>query len=580
MNAADAVLLGALLFGVVVLVLAMMTNLTQQERKLEAEIVRDVTALDRFVDIGVVLRTVVADPDGEELLEGKPLLRVIRQRTFGGIVDTKAAQPFICAPTRDPVVWHCSEEQETIILHADSDPLGQLVYGSEGGGKTVALAMWHYFRWLEHLGEGRQGGQTAPTGDRLDLVRKEMFALYRPTWFHHHVADDIIEFCDGTSIRLKSTYQQSKSGGSPIQGFNWSWAGRDEGQDQVERHEDIEQRGRSAKHGRYKQLITATAKDDYSWRNLRDRLLKAVNKKTGLKLWIKRTLLVRKSPFVSQTFFDDKAASMTEREYRRRVDAVDLPPERSLYHTWRRADEFDRPLNLRAIPPGAIDVTQLELRGEGNALTVRVGYDPGTLWDVSILLKAFRVRGQPRPWWWVVGEVNSEQSTTDVHIKDLLRVVGEKYACNMRGRDGKIAGPQIAVRADPYGDTGNDANRPDITVYKSFRNAGIMIRPAAYIPSTSAVKVARVPKEARIDMVCTLLCAANGERRLFVDVDEHGQPVAPKLVEAFETMERDEAGHAETQKKNKKDMSHWPAALGYGLWSIEKPRIEALRRAA
>lgn len=190
------------------------------------------------------------------------------------------------------------------------------------------------------------------------------------------------------------------------------------------------------------------------------------------------------------------------------------------------------------------------------------------------------MRGWARPRWWVVGEVTTAQQTTEVHIKELLRVVARDWNCNLRDRDGRISGPQIAVRADPYGDTGNDAEQPDITVYKEFRNHGVLIKPAAY--STAAgnrIRVQKVPKEARIDMMCTLLCAANQERRLYVATDERGLPVAPKLVEAFETMERDAGGQAETQKKNKKDPSHWPAACGYGLWAIEKPRIEALRKA-
>lgn len=558
----------------------MMSSLTAEERKLEAEIVAELEAIDRYVDMGVVLRTVVADPEGEELIEGKPRLRVIRERTFGGLVDTKANPPELCGPSRDPAIWHVSEEQEVIVLHAE-DPLGQLVYGSEGGGKTVALAMWHYFRLLEHLGDRREGGQTAPTGDRLDLVRQEMIKLYPERWFRHLVAADILLFADGTRIRLKSTYQQSSAGGSPIQGYNWTWAGRDEGQDQCERHEDIENRGRDAPDGRYKQLITATAKDDYAWRNLRDRLLAARSKRTGQKLWERRTLLVRRSPFVSQDFFDDKSASMTTREYRRRVEAVDLPSELALYPQWRRSADDHTPLGLRPVPVGAVDVTHLELRPWGENLTLLVGFDPGKLFDVSILLKAYRMRGWARPRWWVVGEVTTEQSPTDVHVSDLLRVVnGKPWGCNLRDRRGQVTGPRILVRADPYGDTGNDTDRPDITVYKTFQNAGVLIKPAAYVAAKNRIKIQRVPIEARIDMICTLLCAHNDERRLFVAPDEHGKPCAPKLVEALETMERDRAGNAETQKKNRKDLSHWPAATGYGLWAIEKPRLDALRKAA
>lgn len=565
--------------------LAMLTNLTHQERQLEREIVGDILAKERFVDIGVTLHVVVQDPDGEELLEGKPKVRIVRTTHHGGIVDTKADRPYLCDASRDPVVWYASEEQAAIVMHGDDGAIGQLVIGSEGAGKSVALVQWHYFRVLEHLGERREGGQTAPTNERLDVIRSEMFAHYRPTWFHHHVAADIIEFCDGTSIRLKSTYQQSRASGSPIQGWNWSWCGRDEGQDQVDRHEDIEARGRAAKKGGayYKQLITATAKDDYAWKNLRGRLLKAVSRKTKQKLWDKRTLLIRKSPFVSEEYIELKRAGMTEREFDRRIEGKDLPSERILYHTWRRADEHERPLNLAPIPRNARDVTAQELRGVAPNLSLLVGYDPGKLYDASILLKAYLAPGWARPRWWVVGEVTTDQQTTEAHIQKLLELVGgQRFGCNLRDRSGAITGPQILVRADPYGDTGNDENQPDITVYRTFRNHGILIKAAAYVATADSkkLKVQRVPREARIDLICTLLCAANKERRLYVEPDEHGQPCAPKLVEAFETMERDEFGQAETQRKDRQDLSHWPCAAGYGLWAIEKPRIEALRKAA
>jgi len=576
-NARRLFWLGAL----VVLVVAVLTNLTFQERQLEKEIARDVTAVDRFIDISVRLRTVVADPEGDELIDGKPNLRVVHERLLGGLLDTKAGRLVRIDPDLlEPVDWFCSEEQEAILFARK--PTAQLVEGSEGSGKTTLLAEWHYVQWLSHLGEKREGLQTAPTNVRLGLVKREIGKLWRPTWYRYVNRKDFVgyELCEGSAIRMVSTHKQSEAGGSPVQGFNASWAGADEKQDQIEVHDDVESRGRASRDGVFPQLGTATVKDSTAYRNLKSRIV------TGGE-WALRSLVVCReipgegagihfemcTPFVTRAFVESKLASMTEREFRRRFFAEDQGPERMLYHTWSRA-------NLRAIPANAVDVTERELRGEGNMLALRVGFDPGNLFDVSIPLKAFRIPGHPRPFWWVVGEITTEQSTTDVHIKELLRVAGARWNCNLRDRKGVIVGPQIAVRADPYGDTGNDANRPDITVYKSFRNAGIIIRPAAYTPSTTKVMVAKVPKEARIDMVCTLLRAANGERRLFVDVDERGQAVAPKLVEAFEMMERDEAGQAETQKKNKKDMSHWPAAVGYGLWSIEKPRIEALRRAA
>lgn len=532
----------------------LLTNTAFRRRQIVRELSEQVEGSDRFVDIGVILRTVVSDPAGSVLLEGKPPMRVVAERRLGGIVDTKAAQPSIVGPSKSPRIWYASEEQTAIVLHDDPAKLGQLVYGSEGAGKTRALAMWHYVQWLRHLGERREGGQTAPTSTRLEFVRREMFELFAPNWYRYAVADERMTLCDGTRIQLVSTYRQSKAQGSPIQGFNWSWCGRDEAQDQIEVHEDIESRGRSSKDGRYRQLATATAKDDSDWRTLRDRLLASGQ-------WERRQLSIFQSPFVAPEFIEAKKATMTEREYRRRYGAEDLPPERAVYPAW------DRKHNLIRVDPAWSDVTERELSRWGANYRALVGHDPGSLFDVSLVLRAYeRRRGLP-PMWVVVDEVTTEQTTTEQHVAALLERVKDKWLLNQRGRDGTI-GPRMLVRADPYG---NNDSKPDRSCYTIFRNAGITVHPAAYNDDGSGP--GRVPKNEGIEVVNTLLCSASGDRRLFIALDEHHKPVAPNLVRAIESSERDQDGKAETQKKNKHDQSHWPAALRYALWAIERPRL-------
>ena len=58
-----------------------------------------------------------------------------------------------------------------------------------------------------------------------------------------------------------------------------------------------------------------------------------------------------------------------------------------------------------------------------------------------------------------------------------------------------------------------------------------------------------------------------------VGCDDRKAPAAPKLVHAIETAERDAANRAEAERKDDRDVSHWPAALRYALWSVEKPRM-------
>jgi hypothetical protein len=552
-------LLAALLATIGVLVLS---DLTWRKRQQERELRDAIDDPARFVDVGVELRVIVADSNGTELAEGKPLARVLRTHRLGGMVDTRSNPPRIIGPSRDRVVWYCSEDQEPAILHGDGVALGQLVYGSEGAGKTVALVMWHYCRWLEHLGEYREGGQTAPTETRLEMFIGELAKLWPSSWYARRIADRQLVLCDGTRIQMVPTHRQSAAQGSPVQGFSWSWCGRDEAQDQIDAHSDIESRGRAAKRGRYKQLATATAKDDTAWRTLRDGLLASGR-------WTKHTMLGTRSPFIWPNFWDDKKATLTEREYSRRVLAQDVGPERMLYHTWSRAE------NLRAVPEHAEDVTAQVLAPWGRNISVLVGHDPGKLWHVSEFLKAYRV-GPNKVQWFVVDEVSSRQATIETHVAEVLARLRNEWGANQldwRGRPSE-GGPVAMVRADPYSDSSGGEDKPDRGVYTTFRKAGIQIHPAAYVANATKLHVGRVPKEGRIDMVCRLLCNANGERRLFVACNERREPVAPHLVKALESMERDDSGRAEGERKDLRDQSHWPAALGYGLWAIERPKME------
>ncbi len=561
---------------VVLLVIAMLTGNVSQARNAVRDLQDEIHAADRFVDVGVLLSVVRSDPKGSALIDGVPPVSVVRVHRFGGVIDTKAERPRIVGPSRSPVRWFCSEDQEQIILHADSIPLGQLVIGSEGAGKTTCGVMWLYLRWLEHIGEFREGGITAPTEVRLSLVLRELFRMFPSNWYSYQISTGIVTMCDGTRHRAISTYQQSATQGSRIQGFNWSWAFRDETQDQIHVHEDIQARLRSAKNGRAKQLGTATAKDNPAWRTLRDKLEESKTD-SGEKLWLRRSLLGMRSPFVSPRHWEGMKATMSPREFKRRVLAMDLPPETATYPEWSRETNLIVPQDL-----GWSDVTRNELRGSGPNYTLLVGHDPGTTIDVSLFMRAYvNARdehgyhaGRVRPFWVVLGELNTERSTTEAHIKKLLEVVQERWQLNLVDRKGRVTSEvnQVLVHADPAGTT--DA-RTDKSVYTQFANAQIRCRPAAW--NDTHTGHGRVPREPAVEMMNTLLCNARGERRLFVARTPDGSPAAPKLVAALESSERDHAGKAENAPKGEGDVTHWPAALRYALWPIERPRLKQAR---
>mgnify|MGYP001584856404 CR=1 FL=1 len=127
-----------------------------------------------------------------------------------------------------------------------------------------------------------------------------------------------------------------------------------------------------------------------------------------------------------------------------------------------------------------------------------------------------------------------------------------------------------------------------------WRALGMTARAAGYKANATTVEPITIKRRQRIDLVNTLLSATAevGEvRRLFVAVrsgflfrkfpeaEQDGKPAAPMLVKAFETMEFNAAGKAETEAKDADDLSHWPAALGYALWQVEAPRL-GMERAA
>lgn len=542
---------------------AVLSDLAWEKRR-QVKRINELTKVDQ-VDMGVVLRVVVQDPNGAEFVPGKPLLRVVREHRRGGMVSINKDGARICGPSKNPAAWYCSEDQEPLILHGPELPDRLLVYGSEGAGKTTAQVMWAFLRVLELLGGDREIGMTAPTSERTTMIRDELEKWWRPEWYRWHANDKCFYTPVGVTLRLKSTVQRSAAGGRPIQGYNWSAAGSDEIQDSLDAADDIAARLRDAPNGKGKQFATCTAKDHPDFRAWRDRQLSAESK--GRKLWHKAVLLATRSPFMWPEFIEEKRATYTLREFQRRLEAMDVPPERQLYYSW--AHDF----NIRPVPlVGARDVTTRELSPWTPNASVLVGFDPGKRKNVSLFLKAYQVADQREPWWFVVDEITTEQQTMEAHATAVIDRLRSRWGVHQLDRKGR-PDPDSAtalVRADPCTTNGRDEEHPDLTVYRIWQQRGLDIRPAAYKPGTNVR--ANVPKEAGINMLNSLFCSADGRRRLYVACDDRNKPAAPDLVRAVETAQRDVAERAETERKDDRDVSHWPAALRYALWAVEKTR--------
>ncbi len=502
------------------------------------------------------------DPTGRELLPGKPPLRVVRTERLGGRWDT--VQRKFTGPASRYLVWHVSEIQAGAILGQDPKQTRTLLYSAEGGGKTEMLAMWGIVQVirLAVLGVFVAGGATAPTHERLQTLVKAVRGRI-PTadarspqpgaWATWFTDARELRFVTGHVIQFRSTKKQSSATGSPVQGFTWGFSMDDEIQDTAENgaDPDIEARLRGVKTSR--RMATATAKDSYNWRTQRDKWLTSQD-------WGRLSIPYSENPFVWPEHWERMRRNMSPREWQRRGLAMDVGPERMLYHTWSRE------LNLRPVPRlGKSDITP---RVVGAAALV--GHDPGKIFDVSLLLFAYEVEGKRN--WWVRDEFTTESTTIDQHIAGFKARLQDKWQLQYPQPEE----PKALVRCDPYSDSSD--NQPDRGVYTAWKLAGFDARSAAY--NARGEGKGRVPKEARIEMVCRLICNAAGERRLFVECDDRRQPVAPKLVESIELSERDEAGRAEAQRKDKRDLSHWTAALGYALWPYERLReFEGVRSA-
>ena len=463
----------------------------------------------------------------------------------------------------------CSEEQAPLILHGPEAPKWSLIQGSEGAGKSVALVMWTAIRVLENVGRNVTGAITVPTAPRFRAVKKEAAKLWPARWFRWRERDRTYQFHVGPAVSVISAVQRSEAAGSSLQGDSLEWCASDELQDHFEIEADIMSRGRGS--DRYLRLCTSTSKDYSEWRDFRSVV-------QASPLWTFTRLVGMDSPFVDRDFWLQYRASgtVTEREFRRRILAEDVGPEKQVYFNWRRTFDNNTPASLRPVPPGAVDVTAEVMRPWGPNIGLLIGHDPGMRQHVSVFLKAYRFAGQRDEWprWFVVDEITTPDATIHAHATSVLARVRERWRCELLDREGRPSSdcPRVLVRIDPATVSG-DAH-PGEDVYAMWRSLKMTARAAAY--RTGGSTPITIKRNSRIDMVNTLLSAtatAGEVRRLFVAVNADGSVAAPRLVKALETMETNSAGRAEMDRKDADDLSHWPAALGYALWSVEARRL-------
>jgi len=508
----------------------------------------DLVVTGRYVDMGVRLHVVRQHESGAEVIAGLARVASVGVHEYGGMLDTRTRK--WVGKSETPAIWYASEAQWS-LLDKQAAPK-QLVYGAMGAGKTRVMAPWLLLRAFELTGYSVELGGTAPTTERLSMLVEALTDIMPKSWYTWRAKERLFLLRNGVRIRLVATTPRSAALGSPVQGWSWAASASDELQDSLVANADIEARGRRAPDGIYRRFCTATAKDSPSWREARDRFRTSPN-------WSIHRLDGYSNAFVHRRYWESLKEEYDERTYRRLVLAQDVGPERAVYPAWQR-DE-----NIRPVPQvGAKDITKAIVHR-----AALLGHDPGQLYDVTLVLKCYQIRDERH--WYVVDELTTKQTTTEQHVIAVTRRLRERWDMEWDEPDSE----RVIVRCDPYGDSDT---RTDRSVYTVWKNAGYKILSAAY--NKQGQGKGRVSKDAGIEMVNRLLCAASGKRSLFVACDDNRKPAAPRLVEAIEMSERDEQGKAETQSKGEGDMSHWCAALRYALWPYERVRDSRGVRAA
>jgi hypothetical protein len=514
----------------------------------------------RYIDYGVRLYTVAADPSGDEVLPGRPRVVALREpTTFGGIWDCRLMRWH--DETANPVVWYASEEQTRLILHRPELPDKLLCRGAEGSGKTRGVvAPWMLARAiLDFAGQNVELGGTAPTMRRLETLRMAIFEKAPPDWYTWRQRDGLMRLPIGVDIRLLSTHRTSEAEGSPVQGYDWAgWAG-DELQDQLDAMDDIYARGRRAPGGHYRQCASSSVKDTALYRAF-------VEKLRASSLWAVIALPGFSNPFVPPEHWENLRQTLDARAYKRRVLAENVGAERATY------PDFAVEENQTPIPATARDVTHFvtgpyeSYQRPGAVARMVACHDPGAVRNTTVFLRAFLFPKRVLTWM-AVDEFVTERTTQETHAARLRKYLQGKYELELPPDrlDPDVGLEKVVVFRDPHT---RGAEHPDEDVERAFRRHGFDI----FTPAPAKQVIKRIT---RIEMMNRLIRSNTGTIRFYCACDGQGNSLVPETLKSFQDQERDELERAEQTKKGEGDITHPAVAVGYGLYPFEREDVYA-----
>jgi hypothetical protein len=513
----------------------------------------------RYIDYGVRLYTVAADPDGDEVLPGRPHVVALREpEEFGGIWDAR----LMCwhDETANPVVWYCSAEQRRLILHGPELPDRILCRGAEGAGKTRGVvAPWALLRAIEFAGQHVELGGTAPTMRRLETLRLALTEKASPDWYTWRQRDGLWRMPLGVDLRLLSTHRSSEAEGSPVQGFDWAAAFGDELQDQLHAVDDILARGRRAPGGRYRMMDSASVKDTAAYRSFEERW-KANRLSTVV------SLSGFTNPFVAKEHWENLRNSLDDRSYRRRVLAENVGKERATYPDFAvETHQIPVPRTARDVTPTVAGVYESYSR-PGAIFRLVACHDPGEVQNTTVLLRAFLFPGRLLVWM-AVAEFITKRTTQEQHAAQFRVYLQETHGLEESPSrlDEDQGMEKVLVFRDPHG---RGEKSPDEDVERAFRRHHFDIFTAA--PGKQVIK-----RRSRIEMMNRIIKSASGKIRFYCACNERGESLVPETLRSFQDQERDELEQAEKVRKGEGDITHAAVAVGYGLHPFEREEVFA-----
>ncbi len=481
----------------------------------------------RYFDMGFRFRVWVRGAKGPEAAELLP-------RVYGGVYDRLRAR-YVAPPVNVREI-PVTRAQVEFCTSTDEGIIREMLLGAPGAGKTFALGALGARWFLER--PNSTWGAVGATNDRRMILWNRFLSLFSPFGWVEECPEKQkeIRLYNGTIVQVIAAAAPSKQTGSPIQGRDWSGALVDEHQSiGKESHQEIDARGRRAGK-KYRVCSSATNQT-----HLAEFRVELERFKLNQNHRIHR-VPGKENPFVDPEFYEGLRSRYSARDYEALIEGKDVPLESLVYH------QFSYTNNVRPRMAHGVDITKrLTKQIVGRAYPYIGAQDFGVLVNATEILKAYEDPETKEPRWWVVDEIASVREIAQSHARKILR---------------KYPSDAILIIADPHLNT-SDADKSD---YAAFRNEGLDIVRA---------REGKIAIEARVSMMNALLCDADGVVRLHVDVDKHGEAVAPKLVQAFLTETRTPDGRTEGRKNLADDWSHYPSAVGYGLWKFERLRAKA-----